>query len=398
MKKAKIIVSKDALCKDYLHFYGERAYQFSTPNIDELIDKGTLFTRHYTAAPSTVMSFYSMATGKYAHETEYEMYEKCHLSVDEETIFTKAKKHGYNSCHIIWDDMWDVLLEYYDYFRDNVAVHTLHGLRSSVGVHKKAEGDVLTDDEMANAALRMVEHTLTEILDTNETPFIWLHLPHVLSGRNCYGSDIDLFDEYVGMVRKHIADEDIVITADHGNMNGLKGKLAYGFDVYDKVASIPLITPRISGIKEYTENTSSVDLYNIIFEGIIPHREFIYCDSAYRAQKSRKLAIVYDKYKYIYNKRTKKEELYDLVYDPQENFSLMDDTLYDVDRKINIAISEEYYYPEWDKITLIRDKLRNEKNRIWKNGSAPVVLKSNIKDMIRPLYEMYLKMKSPHNP
>ena len=379
------------MCKDYLHFYGKRPGQQITPNLDELVQKGTLFTNYYTAAPSTVMSFYSMSTGKFAHETDFEMYERTHLREDGDTIFTKAKALGYNSCHIIWDTMWDVLPQYYDYFRDDVKIHSVCELRESVGVHKKTDGCLFSDDGKAKNTLARVEELLKSILDKEENAFIWLHLPHVLSGRACYGADIELFDQYVGMVRKHIPDECIIITADHGNMNGLKGKLAYGYDVYDKVACIPLIVPRIEGHAVCEATVSSVDLYNIVFEGKIPSREFVYCDSAYRAQKHRKLAIIYNNFKYIYDKKTGIEELYDLKYDPNENFSLISDDLFDVDRKIKIKIREEYYYPRWEIVPKIKESMRAEKNRIWKNGSIHIIIKSNVKDMIRPLYELFLR-------
>lgn len=390
-KKIKIIVSKDAMCKDYLHFYGEKAGQFPTPNLDELVKKGTLFCNHVTAAPSTVMSFYSMAMGKFAHETEYEIYERCHDMVKGETIFSKLSKKGYK-CHIIWDTMWDPLKDYYDYFRDDVVIHSVVDLRESVGVHKQNERELFVDNEKGKVTMGKVENLLGSIIAENdEKIFIWLHLPHVLSGRACYGSDIDLFDEYVGMVRRYIPDDGIIITADHGNMNGLKGKLAYGFDVYDKVIKVPLIVPKIDNIDRYFRNTSSVDLYDIVFCSNIPERKFVYSDSAYRAQKHRKLAILFGTYKYIYNKKNGTEELYDLKFDPNEQFSIISDVIYDVDRKIKTSVREQYYYPNWLELPEIINMFRTEKERIWRKGTFMVVLKSNIKDLIRPLYEAIIR-------
>lgn len=392
-KKIKVLISKDAMCKDYLHIYGGRPNQYKTPNLDELAAKGTVFNRHYTAAPSTVMSFYSMVTGKFAHETKYQMYEKIHDDVQEKTLFTKIKEMGYDESHIIWDEMWDVLPAYFDYFHDDVQIHSVSGLRESVGVHKKKEGELFSDDSKASATLKLIEKLFVDILSTNNNQFIWIHLPHVLSGRACYGSDIDIFDMYIGMVRKYVHDEDIVISADHGNMNGSKGKLAYGFDVYDRVSCIPLITPRINGLRTCEKNTSSVDLFDIVFNNFIPEREYVYTDSAYRAQKSRKLAIVFQNYKYIYTKRTKREELYDLSIDPDENFSLMEDELFDIDRKIMISIREEFFYNHWEELNEIRNKMRKEKDSIWRNGSFDVILKSHIKDLFRPMYDYYCKKR-----
>ena len=58
-----VLISKDVLRKDYLPCYGNKYWK--TPNIDYLVQNGIVFDRHYTAAPSTAMSFTSMFTGKY---------------------------------------------------------------------------------------------------------------------------------------------------------------------------------------------------------------------------------------------------------------------------------------------------------------------------------------------
>lgn len=391
-KKKFILISKDAFCKDYLHQYGDRPGQFKTPNLDDLVKKGTIFMNHYCAAPSTVMAFYSMCTGQFAHETDFQMYERCHFQYHGDTIFTKLRDLGYDDCHIVWDEDWGFLPEYFDYFHDDVTIHNIDGLRERVSFHKKVQGDVSNNDDKAEEVLRMIKEYLVKLLNHDKNTFIWLHLPHVIRGRAGYGSDIDIFDRYVGMVRSLVDDTCIAVTADHGNLNGYRGKLAYGFDAYERSASIPLITPRINGIAEYKSNTSAVDLFDIVFKKNIPQREFIYCDTAYRAQKSRKLAIIHGNYKYIYNKRSGKEELYDLYYDPEEHFSLMEDKSYDVDRKLYVTNREEYFYPFWDKLPELRQLMRAEKNRIWRNGDFKVVLKSNIKDIFRPLYDRYIRL------
>ncbi len=396
-KEVKLILSKDALCRDYLHIYGERPLQFKTPNLDELAAKGTVFRNYSTSAPSTVMAFYGMVMGKFAHETDFQMYERRHLAVEGDTMFSRLRSEGY-ACHIIWDPDWDPLKDYYDYFRDDVTIHSILDLRERVGVHKQGDGEMFADDEKAYAMLARIEELITSILNSNEKVFIWLHLPHVLAGRACYGADIDMFDEYIGMARRHIPDDCIYITADHGNLNGQRCKLAYGFDPLEKSIKIPLITPRIKELAEYSENVSSIDLFEIVFRNNIPERRFVYSDTAYRAQKTRKLAIMMGSYKYIYTKKGGREELYDLRYDPDENISLMDDILFDVDRKINIVIREEYYYPHWEQLPEIRKIMREERCRIWRNGSFGVVFKSNLKDLVRPVYEkLARKRKSKKN-
>ena len=391
-RKIFILVSKDALCKDYIHHYGSKPYQFKTPNIDELVKKGTLFTNYYCAAPSTVMAYYSMCTGEFAHETDFQMYERINYQYVGDTAFTLMKQCGYDEAHIVWDEDWGFLPEYFDYFRNDVTIHNVEGFRERVSFHKKIQGAVKNNDENAYQVLNMIKDKLSSLLDTDKSVFIWLHLPHVVRGRAGYGSDIDMFDEYVGMVRSLVPDDCIAITADHGNLNGQKNKLAYGFDAYEKAIHIPLITPRISDLEKYDGNVSSVDLFRIILTRNIPNRDFIYSDTAYRAQKSRKLAIIKGNFKYIYTKRTGEEELYDLAFDPEEHFSLMNDKWYDVDRKLYVECKEEYYYPHWDELPALRKLFRDERKRIWRNGDFKVVLKSNIKDKLRPLYDRYIRL------
>ncbi len=360
-----VLISKDALCTDYLPVYGNK--RWNTPNLIELAQQGTVFNRHYTAAPSTVMSFFSAITGKYAHETKYETYEKIGDVYQGETLFTKLHDKGYQ-CHIIWGDIWSALPQYFDCYRDDVKMHVLDTFKQGVGAHYIHEGFLRPDDEKKEETLLMVKNEVEQVLNTQDDVFLWIHFPHVINGEVAYGSDIELFDRYIGMIRQYVSDDCIAVTSDHGNMNGHKGKLGYAYDVYECEIRIPLITPRKEGIGQYNELTSTVDLYELLFGNKIPKRTIVYSDSAYRAQNHRKLAIVSERYKYIYNKETDSEELYDLDYDPSEEFSLMEDYAFDPDRNVKAPSRELYYYPDWDLLPSIRSKLRQEKNKIWKNG------------------------------
>ena len=112
---------------------------------------------------------------------------------------------------------------------------------------------------------------------------------------------------------------------------------------------------------------SNIDWDKIIFGGdMIPQREVVISDSAYYAQPSRKTVFIYGKYHYIYNKANKAEELYDIEWDPNQHFNLMQDTCFDPDRKVTNISRELYFYPYWDELPAIREKLRKEKNSIWR--------------------------------
>mgnify|MGYP004620967399 FL=1 len=231
-QKKYIILSKDAMCTDYLKCYSFGKECTPTPNIDELAENGTVFTNYYAAGASTVMAFYSMCTGQYSFQSNTQVYERKSKPYDGVTLFTKLKEKGYTQCHIIWSDGWETLPKFEDYFHNDVELHTINHLRSLV-VGKNVSEDSNVDEQLAVQFLNKIEKLIVDILAKGERTFIWLHLPHVIAGRAGYGSDMDLFDRYVGMVRKYFQDDEITITADHGNMNGHRGKLAYAYDVYD---------------------------------------------------------------------------------------------------------------------------------------------------------------------
>jgi hypothetical protein len=395
---SKVLISKDALCIEYLPVYGNKYWAGKTPNIDELANKGTVFENYYSAAPSSAMSYLSMFTGTYPFQTEMETYRPLKSQYDGITLFDRAFKDGY-SCHILWDEEWVVMAKRYsECYGRNTTFHNMKSIEQPVGSHYVHEGVLIPNEAVTENTLQRIENEIIEIMK-NEPVFLWIHLPHVINGAVSYGSDIDVFDRCVGIVRKYFRDENIVITADHGNMNGHKGKLCYGFDVYNPAIRIPLITPRKEGIRKFIGNVSSTNMYEVLFdEKLPPTHEFIYSDSAYYVQRHRKLAVIYQNYKYIYNNKTKTEELYDLSCDPNEDFSLMEDYIYDVDRKIKTPSCELYFYTKWDILPNIREKLRMEKDRIWRKPSVRQKVLNAVKDFLRPIYVRLFKAQKVKAP
>lgn len=366
-KRSIILISKDALGTFYLPTYGN--HYWKTPNIDELAAKGTIFQRHYTAAPSSAMSYFSMFTGKFAHETNRKDYLPVVHPEPYDSLFDRAWELGY-APHIIWDAKWMTTAKLYsECYGKHIHYHALEGLRQPVGAHQQHSKPVAIDENKVNLTIERVKNKLEEILANDNIVFIWMHLPHVLYGRNTYGSDIDVYDQIIGIARKLFGDENIFISSDHGNMNGTHGKIGYGFDVYESAIRIPLITPRLNGLSEVVIPTVNCDLFDIIFNRQITYRNYIYSDSAYYCQLNRKLAIIHGKYKYIFNRQGKKEELYDVEWDPAENVNLINDKTYDVDRHLLCPTQELYFYNDWDNIPRIREDMRQECHRIWRTGS-----------------------------
>ncbi len=360
-----LLITKDALCKSYLPVYGNRFWSGKTPNIDALAEKGTTFTACYTAAPSTAMAFLGFCTGKFSYEMKMKSYVPLNEKIGN-TIFDDAKELGY-APHIIWDTRWMYLAKPYSECYDSAVIHTVDNLGQPVGSQFPHDGVLEENDEKTEAVYRDLIDTVESILQTEQKVFLWIHIPHVINGRVSYGGDIDAFDHIIGELRRYFRDDEIFISADHGNMNGEKGKICYGFDVYDTAIRIPLITPKIEGCDVWEKPFSSIDFKDLIFQSKIKCRDYIFVDSAYYQQPHRKLAVIHGNYKYIYNKQTKTEELYDTGYDPFESCNLISDELYDVDRHVNSPVRELYFYPHWDDLPAIRKTLREKKNDIWRS-------------------------------
>lgn len=378
MKDRLVLITKDATCKCYLPIYEKGAKcAHRMPNLEELAAKGTVFDNFYTAAPSTAMSFISFSTQKYPYQTKHKTYAQV-TQMEKDTIFDIMFNRGYE-CHIIWEEKWvEMAKNYSECYGEHSIFHLIH-INQMVGAHSKSHEPIKCDEAKEIQTLRIIRDEINNTCKSvKEKLFLWIHLPHVLLGRNSYGSDEDMFDKVIGFLRENFDDDAIYISADHGNMNGTKGKIGYGFDVYQSAISIPLVTPRINNIEKCDTPISNIHLLDIL-EGRIPVDKFIYSDTAYYCQPHRKLAIIHNNYKYIYNKQTGIEELYDLNFDPTEECNLINRMIMDVDRHVLTPLDHVYYYPNWDLVEEEKEILRTEFSKIWRKEPLSMKILGKIK-------------------
>lgn len=365
MKNTIFLLTKDCMVCESLPIYGNKYW--NTPNIDELAKKGTVFKRHYTAAPSTSMSMSAMLTGHYPYEfTSRKTYVNVEPS-EYPSVFDIFQKNEYE-CHLIWDRTWmNMTWRFVREFGDEskTIIHNLD-IAQPTGEHTK-DNPLRRDDSLLKETLSQIYNTFNSI-DLNKKQFIWLHLPHILKGRRSYMDDMDVFDDIVGFVRNLVGDDNIFISSDHGHMNMNKNKIRYGFDLYESAIHIPLITPRINNISEVNYITSNIDLPKLLTEQEITQREYVISDTAYYAQPHRKLAVITDQFKYIFNNKDKSEELYDLSWDANENYNILEYEHYDVDRKKKVILDEVYFYPYKDNAMALLPKLRKKKLEIWRKA------------------------------
>ena len=357
------------------------------PNLEALAEKGTVFNNFYTAAPSTAMSFIAFSTQKYPYQTRHKTYVKF-TEQEQDTIFDKFYEDGYE-CHIIWEEKWVAMAkDYSQCYGEHSQFHLIH-INQVVGAHNKETNRIECNDELAEKTINTIKEEIKIVCDSTKGKlFLWIHLPHVLLGRNCYGSDEDMFDRIIGILRESFGDDAIYVSADHGNMNGYKGKICYGFDVYQTAINIPLITPRIGGLKTCDTTISNIHIFDII-RGVIPHDDFVYSDTAYYAQPHRKLAIIHNNYKYIYNKAARTEEFYDIDFDPYENCNMINRVIIDEDRHVPTPLDQVYFYPHWDKVDSELDILRSEFNRVWRTESTERRMLNKIKTCLKNNTKIY---------
>lgn len=398
-KDSILLFTKDAFCVDYLPCYGNKYWYGKTPNFDELAEKGTLFTRFYTAAPSSAMAYMAMFTGKYPYEQEIMEYVPLIKSYSGKTLFDTAREKGFQ-CHVIWDEKWMTTSYLHSKcYGSGTIFHSLNELRQGVGFHNPHTGSLIADQAKEDKTLAMIENEVKDITSGDKV-FVWFHLPHVINGRTGYGTDIDLHDKILGIMRKYFDDSNIFLSADHGNMNGNKGKIGYGFDVYEPAIRIPLITPRKNNLKVCDDLIINIDWEKILFGGDdIPYREIIISDCAYYAQLMRKTVFMYKNYRYIYNRFDNSEELYDIDWDPHQEFNLIVDEVVDIDRNVLVKSRELYFYPYWDTLPQIRSLLRNAKQEIWREPTRKHLIMAKIRSnkiirfLLKPLL-IYLKQRN----
>lgn len=360
-----LLISKEILRKDYLSCYGGE--NFPTPNIDRLAKQGTLFTNYYTAAPSTGMALTCMFSGLNAYEMDRKDYTEVKSFTQSPTLFSILQDKGYET-HVIWAKYFENMAQRYSkIFASETKVHNLPGVATHILAVDKGRS-VTEEPQNPSTIMKYYQETVKIMKNRKKPLFIWMHCPHVFNPRSCVGSDIDLFDNLVGQLMG-VFDGNIYLTADHGGMSGEKNIYGYGFHVYEGVANIPLITPNHTGRKVINEPISSVQLKNIILDKKIYPQEFVYGDTQYYLQPNRKLMIRKGNYKYIYNKKSRSEELYDLQFDPNENVNLLRNLVREPDRKVNYHLNEVYYYPRWDAAEIAYQELKKEKDRIWRTGN-----------------------------
>ena len=366
-----ILLTKDVLRKDYLRCYNPNSV-FDTPNIDKLASQGTIFEKYYCSAPSSGMAVTSMFSGLEPHQLSRKTFGEVETFKDSRTLFTELEDKGIKT-FVTWTSEFKHLAYAHSKVFDKRTEIFYAPRGGSTPVEPQNHAFSKVDKEQSDyKEYNLVDYFL-EIFDkiqkSSDNPwFLWCHTPHVFSPRKAYGSDIDIFDSFVGQIVDKF-DADLFVSADHAHSKVEHGKIVYGFHLNEGTINIPLIIPNFLGESEIKYPVGQTQLKNLILSRSLEKRKFIYSDTQYYEQPNRKIMILNENYKYIYNKFDSSEELYDLEFDSSENINLLIDKFPDPERSNYYEMDKILHYPHWDSAEKNYYILSNERKRLWRTGS-----------------------------
>ena len=339
------MLTKDILRADYLRCYNPNSH-FETKNIDSLASKGTFFSRYYSSSPSSGMAASCTFSGLDSYQLDRKTFKEVDQFTQSKTLFNILEENGVQT-HVLWSSEFKHLAYAHSKVFDSKTLIHYAPRGGSLEVTPQKHAFSKLSNKKSAKSYDLADYFFNYLKDLDSKTkgpwFVWCHCPHVFKPFESYGSDIGYFDDFVGRVSKEL-DSDIILSGDHGHNLGEKGRIVYGFDVFEGSIHIPLITPDYFGRKRIDYPVGQSQLKDIILSRELDKREFIYSDTQYYEQSNRKLMIMKDSYKYIYNKIDGSEELYDLASDPRENINLLVSDWPDFDRNSSYRLDEIIFY------------------------------------------------------
>lgn len=232
-----VLVTIDALRADHVSAYGYA--RLTTPNIDRIADRGTLFEAAYCQTPHTSYSITSLMTGKYMRPLL-----RLGIGHDSDTWASMLRRYGYRTAAFYPPAIFFVDENRFNTFRDRVLDFEYVKV------------------EFADTKLRLEQIDAYLSRAARDLPlFMWVHLfephePYVMHPEHRFGdaraSDIDRYDSEIAaaddavgqIVRRFEARRPgaiVMVTADHGEEFGEHGGRYHGSTVYEEQVHVPLV-------------------------------------------------------------------------------------------------------------------------------------------------------------
>jgi len=342
-----LLITIDTLRADHLSCYGYK--KMKTKNIDDIADKGILFTKAFCQVPLTLPSHVSIMTGLFPNHHGVRNNGTYIFDKKSDTLAKVLKSQGYKTAAFISAYVLDRRfgLDYgFDLYDDEVPINPLspHNLEAE----RKAA-------EVSKKAIQWLKK------NGNNKFFLWVHYydPHSPYSppkqyrdkyEEAYDGEIAYVDDQIGLLFNSLkeinvySDTLIIIMGDHGESFGEHKEFTHGMFLYDSTIHIPLIVkfPKFNKPRRINSTVRSIDLFPSILEllklknyktdgsSLIPFLKFSsnrkdlwnYAETLY--PNSFKWASLFS----IRKKEWKlieapKPELYNLAMDPQENSNLI---------------------------------------------------------------------------
>lgn len=347
-----LLITLDTTRADRLGCYGYEPA--STPALDALAARGTLFERAYSQVPLTTPSHCSLFTGRYPREHGVRNNGRGSLGKSFPTLATVFKEHGYATGAFVSAFVLDGrygLTRGFDVYDDRLGGATL--AMQQMGAQR-------TGDAVTEPVLKWLDSV------KNERFFCWLHYydPHDPyepppefreSHAKPYDGEVAFMDSQIQRVMdwleaNRLTDRTLILAVgDHGESFGEHGERGHTHFLYETNLHVPMIFAHPRVIPQDARAPLIVELVGVfptvldLFgwpapEGVSP-RSFVgvfagrdldqrvsYAESLYLRDLfgwAEQRSLTSDRWKYI---SSTKPELYDLHADPGEEHNLISDS------------------------------------------------------------------------
>jgi len=229
-----LLITVDALRADHVGAYGYP--RPTTPALDELAQRGTLFSRAYCPTPHTSYSVASLMTGKNLHPLLVQG-----LGADSDTLAGLTRIYGYRTAAFYPPAVFFIDEELFTSFRDRKLDF------------EYARVEFADPRERAEAVTAYLA-----VQPRDQRVFLWVHLfephePYVAHAAHAFGDrDVDRYDGEVAFADAGIArivramrlerpETVVIVTADHGEEFGEHRGRYHGTTVYEEQVRVPLV-------------------------------------------------------------------------------------------------------------------------------------------------------------
>ena len=261
-----LLVTLDTTRADHLGCYGYA--QGTTPTLDALAARGTLFRHAYAQAPTTLPSHCTIFTGLYPREHGVRNNGRDALAPDGATLATVFKEHGYRTAAFVGSYVLDPrfgLNRGFDTYDAEMGALPRGGNQ----IEAERPADVVTD-----RALRWLG-------SGDKTPFFcWIHYydphdpytpPPAFQQRFAepYDGEIAFMDSQFQRIIDWLTTADlasktlIVIVGDHGESLGEHGEHGHAIFLYDTTLHVPMILVSPGAIPAGKQVATDVELGDV---------------------------------------------------------------------------------------------------------------------------------------